>query len=59
MINYRQFKKTLACGLRRPCLSCRHYLDCLEAIYDELVVVNPDGSHSYSREEAKKKGLIK
>lgn len=58
MINYFRFKRLLGCRLKRPCISCRMYMDCLEHMYDELVVVNADGSHSYSREEARKRGLI-
>lgn len=58
MINYVRFKRLLGCRLKRPCISCKHHIDCLEAMYDELVVVNADGTHSYSREEARKRGLI-
>ncbi len=58
MIRYGKFKREQGCRLKTPCLICRHRLRCLESAYDDMVVVLPDGTHSYSRSEARKRGLL-
>lgn len=57
-INYRRFKREQGCRLKKPCLCCCHRLRCLEAAYDDMVVVLPDGTHTYSRNQARKEGLL-
>ena len=58
MIRYQKFKRLQGCRLKKPCLICPHRRRCLEAAWDDMVVIMPDGSHSYSRNEARKAGLL-
>ena len=58
MIRYQRFKREQGCRLKKPCIICPHRLRCLEAAWDDMVIILPDGTHSYSRSEARKRGLL-
>lgn len=54
-LKYRRFA---GCPWWRFCLFCRYRVQCLYDTYDSMVVVLPDGTHSYSRKEARERGLL-
>ena len=51
MSRYLKIKRFLGCRKKRPCILCPYENGCMEAWWDEQVIVMPDGTHTFSRAE--------